>query len=65
MNQVNDEYYKMENTKNIPIKWTAPEVFKFQKFYRESDVWSFGITCWEIMDQYLMGRNQMRMLCQT
>jgi len=47
--EVNDDYYRIENTRNIPIKWTAPEVFKYHKFYRESDVWSFGITCWEIM----------------
>jgi len=38
----------MVNTKNIPIRWTGPEVFENQKFYLQSDVWSFGILIFEI-----------------
>ena len=32
----------------IPAKWTAPEVFNNLRYEANSDVWSFGITIWEI-----------------
>jgi serine/threonine protein kinase len=32
----------------IPAKWTAPEVFRDLRYEANSDVWSFGITMWEI-----------------
>ncbi|KAL1484778.1 hypothetical protein MTO96_011027 [Rhipicephalus appendiculatus] len=31
----------------IPVRWTAPEAIAFRKFTSASDVWSFGIVCWE------------------
>lgn len=33
----------------IPVRWTALEAIAFRKFTCASDVWSFGIVCWEIM----------------
>ncbi|XP_075540900.1 eph receptor tyrosine kinase isoform X6 [Dermacentor variabilis] len=33
----------------IPVRWTAPEAIAFRKFTSASDVWSFGIVCWEVM----------------
>ena len=30
-----------------PIKWCPPEVFKTRRFDQASDVWSFGVMCWE------------------
>ncbi|KAK6322920.1 hypothetical protein J4Q44_G00077120 [Coregonus suidteri] len=33
----------------IPIRWTAPEAIAFRKFTSASDVWSYGITMWEVM----------------
>ena len=32
----------------LPVRWTAPEAFFDKKFSSASDVWSFGITMWEI-----------------
>uniref|UniRef100_A0A8C7C9A6 receptor protein-tyrosine kinase n=1 Tax=Oncorhynchus kisutch TaxID=8019 RepID=A0A8C7C9A6_ONCKI len=33
----------------IPIRWTAPEAIAFRKFTSASDVWSYGISMWEVM----------------
>lgn len=33
----------------IPIKWTAPEVFQMQKYTSKSDLWSYGVLLTEII----------------
>lgn len=41
------EYYK-PSSNTVPIRWTAPEAIKKSHYTSASDVWSFGIVCWEI-----------------
>jgi len=37
------------NNEILPVRWTAPEVFLFGTYFKESDIWSFGVTAWEIL----------------
>ncbi|KAI6653848.1 hypothetical protein LOD99_3350 [Oopsacas minuta] len=41
------EYYTSSGGR-IPLRWTAPEAVFFQKYSEKSDVWSFGMTLFEI-----------------
>jgi len=44
-----DNYYTSSN-KSMPIKWSPPEALNYQKFSKASDVWSFGVVIWEILE---------------
>ncbi|CAL4149440.1 unnamed protein product, partial [Meganyctiphanes norvegica] len=33
---------------DVPFRWSAPEVIEKAEYSCKSDVWSFGILCWEV-----------------
>eukprot|EP01137_Pigoraptor_chileana_P030836 Opistho-2@17850 len=46
--QLDSDYYVSTSSQKIPVKWTSPEAIKYRKFGTASDVWAFGVVCWEI-----------------
>uniref|UniRef100_A0A0N4Z3A7 non-specific protein-tyrosine kinase n=1 Tax=Parastrongyloides trichosuri TaxID=131310 RepID=A0A0N4Z3A7_PARTI len=47
---VGEDYYRSQLTPTLklPIAWCAPECINFLKFTSASDVWSYGVTIWEM-----------------
>ena len=43
-----DSDYYTSSGGRIPLRWTAPEAVFYQKYSEKSDVWSFGMTLFEI-----------------
>ncbi|NXC49500.1 FRK kinase, partial [Penelope pileata] len=45
----NENIYEARPETKLPVKWTAPEAIRYNKFSVKSDVWSFGILVFEIV----------------
>ncbi|XP_056133885.1 tyrosine-protein kinase JAK1 [Lampris incognitus] len=45
----NEGYYTVKDDHDSPVFWYAPECLTHSKFYRASDVWSFGVTMYELI----------------
>ena len=48
--------YQASADSSFPVRWTAPETLSMGIISRGSDVWSFAVTVWEIID---MGTTEM------
>ena len=48
-NVYESDYYKKTSDDRVPVKWMAPESVNDRLYTNLSDVWSFGILCWEVL----------------
>jgi len=46
---LSDKDYKLRRNPKLPVEWAAPEVLLTNEHSFKSDVWSMGVTFWEIL----------------
>lgn len=44
-----NDYYRKEGEGLLPVRWMSPESLVDGVFTSQSDIWAFGVLCWEIM----------------
>ncbi|XP_014208586.1 discoidin domain-containing receptor 2-like [Copidosoma floridanum] len=44
------DYYKVDGGMTLPVRWMAWESLVLGKYTTKSDVWSFAVTLWEILN---------------
>ena len=53
------DYYKSKTTSDLPVYWYSPECLDTFKFSTKGDVWSYGVTLWEM---FTLGDKPSRLL---
>ncbi|XP_036329877.1 proto-oncogene tyrosine-protein kinase receptor Ret-like [Rhagoletis pomonella] len=44
-----DDAYLKRSRDRVPVKWMAPESLADHVYTTKSDVWAFGVLCWELI----------------
>ncbi|XP_037958938.1 uncharacterized protein LOC119688332 [Teleopsis dalmanni] len=44
-----DDAYLKRSRDRVPVKWMAPESLADHVYTTKSDVWAFGVSCWELI----------------
>uniref|UniRef100_A0A0K0DWS4 Tyrosine-protein kinase n=1 Tax=Strongyloides stercoralis TaxID=6248 RepID=A0A0K0DWS4_STRER len=48
---INESKVKLNKKMNVPLRHTPPEALRQEEYTKESDIWAYGITLWEIMNR--------------
>uniref|UniRef100_H3CHW3 receptor protein-tyrosine kinase n=1 Tax=Tetraodon nigroviridis TaxID=99883 RepID=H3CHW3_TETNG len=48
---LSSSYYRQTSAACLPVKWTALESLSESVYTTKSDVWSFGVTMWEVVSR--------------
>ncbi|MFH4975812.1 hypothetical protein AB6A40_002521 [Gnathostoma spinigerum] len=59
------DYYRIHGDDFLPLRWLSPESIADGIFTSKSDVWSFGVTLWEILtlgQQPYVGKNNVQVI---